>query len=223
MSEIIDLTLKVESKMPTCGTSWHQNVQIEQMGTLEEVGRNTSSILLGSHSGTHMDAPRHFIDEGSGIDSIDLNILCGDVNIVNLRNKEAGDIVHLSDIKRIKITTRMIFAFGWYKHWKSERYYKHFPYFSEEAINYLIKNGMRLMALDTPSPDCGDAIHSIDGRDSDSPNHKMMLKNGIVIVEYLNNTDLIDLSKKYEIIALPLRVVGVDGCPSRVILREVHV
>lgn len=223
MSEIIDLTLKVETNMPSCGTAWHQKVQIEQMGTLEEVGRNTSRILLGSHSGTHMDAPRHFIDDGPGIDSIDINLLCGDVGIVNLRNKEAGDIVHLSDLKNIKITTRMIFVFGWYKHWKSEQYYKHFPYFSEDAITYLMENGMKLMALDTPSPDCGDAIHNRGDSDADSPNHKRMLKSGIVIVEYLNNTDLIDFSKKYEIIALPLRIAGVDGCPARVIVREVSV
>ena len=75
---------------------------------------------------------------------------------------------------------------------------------------------MKLMAMDTPSPDNGNAISELD----DSPNHKTLLAADVVIVEYLNNTDRIDFRKEYEIIALPLKVVGADGSPSRVVLRE---
>ena len=81
------------------------------------------------------------------------------------------------------------------------------------------ENGMRLMALDTPSPDDGSAINNIS--DEDSPNHKFMLKKGVIIVEYLCNTDKLDLNKKYEIFALPLKIIGSDGAPARVIVREI--
>ena len=89
-------------------------------------------------------------------------------------------------------------------------------YFSEDAVDFLIKNGIKFMAMDTPSPDNGSNINSID----DSPNHKNLLRNNVVIVEYLTNTDLIDCQKVYNIYALPLKVKNSDGSPCRVILVE---
>ena len=62
--KIHDLSFDIETGMPTCGTPWHQVVSITQMGKINDVGRNTHAILLGSHSGTHMDAPYHFIEDG---------------------------------------------------------------------------------------------------------------------------------------------------------------
>ncbi|MBQ7582165.1 MAG: cyclase family protein, partial [Lachnospiraceae bacterium] len=211
MSHLIDLTLDVETGMPTCGTPWHQTVEIRSLGKLAEVGRNTSSILLGSHSGTHMDAPKHFIDNGKGIETLSLDLLCGPVTMVDLRNKQAGDVVTLDDVRELNITERMLFIFGWYKHFKTDRYYKDFPYFSGEAVDWLMEKGMRLMAMDTPSPDTGSAIYDTDAQEADSPNHKKMLAKEIIIVEYLCNTDMIDLSRQYELIALPLKLKGSDG------------
>ena len=215
--KIIDLTLEVEDNMPTCGTKWHQKVKIKQMGKLDEVGRNTSKIVLGSHSGTHMDAPWHFVKNGKTIESLDLNKLIGPAYVVNMRDKKAGSIVELEDVKKIKVHERMIFVFGWYHNWKTDKFYKDFPYFSQDAIKYLVKNGMKVMAMDSPSPDYGGYIKDPK---SDSPNHKYMLKNGIIIIEYLNNTDKLVPGKKYNFIGLPLKVKGSDGCPSRVVVEE---
>lgn len=213
---IIDLSLKIETGMPTCGTQWHQNVQIRPMGLIAEVGRNTHSILVGSHSGTHMDAPYHFIQNGKKIDEISMIDTCGEVSLVDFRqlNKK---MVDLEDVRKLAITEKMLFAFGWYKNWKTDKFYKEFPYFSEEAIDYLIDQGMKFIAMDTPSPDTGGAINERD----DSRNHKKMLEKQVIIVEYLANTDAIDFSKKYEIYALPLKIKGCDGAPCRVILKEV--
>lgn len=218
MSRVIDLTLPVETGMPTCGTPWHQKVSIERMGKISEVGRNTSKIILGSHSGTHMDAPLHFIEGGNDIKSLNLDYLCGAVTVVDLSRYGQGDVVPLSAVEHVKVTERMLFRFLWYKNWKTSRYYDKFPYFSGEAIDFLIDNGMKVIALDTPSPDDGGAITDLS---NDSPNHKKMLRKGIIIVEYLNNTEVLDASKKYEIIALPLKLVGSDGSPSRVIARDI--
>ena len=216
---IYDLTLNVETGMPTCGTPWHQVVEISRMGSIDSVGRNTSKIVLGSHSGTHMDAPLHFIDNANDVSTLDLNVLCGKVEIVDFTGFGQGDVVNLEDVRNIKIAERMLFRFDWFKKWKTNDYYKGFPYFSETAVEYLYENGMRLMALDTPSPDDGSAINNIS--DEDSPNHKFMLKKGVIIVEYLCNTDKLDLNKKYEIFALPLKIIGSDGAPARVIVREI--
>lgn len=214
--KIIDFSYVIENGMPTCGTSWHENVNIRQLGKISEVGRNTHSILLGSHTGTHMDAPYHFIECGRTIESTPLDVICGEISIVDFSSLKAGSIVTMSDVSELKITERMLFRFDWFKKWKTADFYKSFPYFSEDAVDFLIKNGIKFMAMDTPSPDNGSNINSID----DSPNHKNLLRNNVVIVEYLTNTDLIDCQKVYNIYALPLKVKNSDGSPCRVILVE---
>lgn len=217
-NELIDLSFKIESEMPTCGTAWHQRVDICPMGTIESVGRNTHRIVIGSHSGTHMDAPFHFIQSGETIDEMDIELMCGEIELIDFRNFTAGSVVLIEDVKKIRISKRMLFVFGWYHYWKTDQYYDGFPYFSEEAIDYLVANGMSFMALDTPSPDSGKAIFQSE---NDSPNHKKLLQKEVVIVEYLCNTDILDFSKKYEIFALPLKVAGADGAPARVLVREI--
>ena len=213
--KIIDLSLTIDNECMTCGTPWHEKVKIEQLGKIDEVGRNTSRIIFGSHSATHMDAPKHFIDEKYGIDELDLDVCIGNVQCVDFHNNDKP-VIDIEDLRDVDIVERMLFAFGWYRKWKTDEYYKGFPFFTESAIRYLVDNGMRLMALDTPSPDDGGAINVKD----DSPNHKYLLANDIIIVEYLTNTGAIDFSKNHELIALPLKIKGIDGSPARVVLKE---
>lgn len=216
MKSIIDLTIPIETNMPTCGTPWHQSVEVHQMGTLDDVGRNTSRFLLGSHSGTHMDAPTHFIQGGKTLENLDLNILCGPVKILDFTNVKENGILIKTDFEKCELGERILLRYGWYKNWKTDKYYRAFPYIDLEAAEYLIERGVKLIAMDTPSPDMGAAI----GEKDDSPVHKLLLQNEVIIVEYLTNTDQIRNDTEYEIIALPLKIVGVDGSPSRVLLRE---
>ena len=202
-------------EIPCGGTPWHQTVKLEQMGTIDTVGRNTHSILLGSHTGTHMDAPYHFVKGGRTIESTPLETLCGPISVIDFSKFKAGDVVQYDDVKDLKVTERMLFRFDWFKHWRTGDYYKAFPFFSEEAVSFLMANGIKLLAMDTPSPDDTKNINSID-----SPNHKALLSKDIIIIEYLNNTDQIDLAKKHTLVALPLKLKGSDGSPSRVILFE---
>lgn len=214
--KIIDLTYTIDETCMTCGVPWHEKVKINQLGTIESVGRNTHSITLGSHTGTHIDAPLHFLKHGSGIDTIDLEDVCGRCKIIDMSHKKMGDVVELEDVTKIDISKRMMFRFDWFRKWKDSGFYDGFPYFSVEAVSYLVENGMKVIALDTPSPDSGNAI----GADEDSPVHKFLLKNGIVIIEYLTNTDLIVDNKDYNMIALPLKIKDCDGAPARVIMIE---
>ncbi len=216
--KIYDLSFDIESGMPTCGTPWHQTVEISQMGKINSVGRNTHRILLGSHSGTHMDAPRHFIDDGRTMEQLDINMMWGKATVVDFRSKGEGSTVSLSDVKKISVKERMIFVFGWYHYWKSEKYYINFPYFETDAIEYLVESGMKVIALDTPSPDDGSAI-VVKGK-VDSPNHILLLNKGVLIIEYLNNTDVLVGGKEYELVSLPLKVKKSDGSPARVLVKE---
>ncbi len=210
--------MDIETNMPTCGTPWHQQVEISQLGRINTVGRNTHRIVIGSHSGTHMDAPYHFIEDGITMEALDINQMGGTVTVADFRSKGRGDIVTLDDVRSLDVKEKMIFVFGWYHYWKTEKYYKEFPYFETEAVKYLIENGMRVMALDTPSPDNGSGITDREG--TDSPNHIALLSNKVIIIEYLCNTDVLIGGKEYEMIALPLKIKGSDGSPARVLIKE---
>lgn len=214
--KIIDLSLTIDNKCLTCGTKWHQKVKITPLGRIDEVGRNTHSILLGSHSATHIDAPLHFFEEGIGVDTLKLEELCGEISVVDFSWKKKWDTVCIDDVSSLDIHQRMIFRFDWFKKWKQSDYYEGFPFFDLDAAQYLVDKGMRFMALDTPSPDNGAAINNKD----DSPVHKLLLGKKVIIAEYLTNTNLLDVSKRYNIIALPLKIQGCDGCPARIIAIE---
>jgi cyclase family protein len=214
--KIIDLSYTLDESCMTCGTPWHEKVKLVPLGTIETVGRNTHSITLGSHTGTHMDAPLHFLAGADSIDKVNLEKLCGSCKVVDMSYKGKGDIVTLEDVRPIEITTRMLFRFCWFRHWKTDMFYKGFPFFSEDAAKYLVDCGLKVLALDTPSPDDGNAIGKMD----DSPVHKILLKHDVTIIEYLTNTDRLDPNKSYDLFALPLKLRGCDGAPSRVIMVE---
>ena len=200
----------------TCGTSWHVKAALKPMGKINEVGRNTHVIRLGSHTGTHIDAPLHFFDGMDGIDRLDLSKVCGKCQVVDFSHIKAGEQVLLKDVANLAVTKRMLFKFNWFRQWQTKHFYKDFPFFSLQAAEYLLKNGLEVIALDTPSPDSSNGIGEFD----DSPVHKLFLENGVVIIEYLNNTDCLETGNMYTLIALPLKLRDCDGSPARVIMME---
>lgn len=213
---IIDLTMDIASGMKTCKTAWHSDVKVEVMGSIQEVGRNTRRIVLGSHSGTHMDAPLHFMEGGIGIDQLNLEAMCGDVNILDLSYCGPRTVVTPDMLDENLLSERILLKYGWYTMWETAEYYEGFPILSIEAAQKIVHAGVKFIAMDTPSLDSARAIQEKD----DSPVHKYFFKHNVIIVEYLTNTDAINRHKQYEIFALPLKVAGSDGAPCRVILRE---
>lgn len=217
-NEFVDLTHTLEDEIPCFHANWHVPFTIKQLGRIEEVGRETRHISMGTHTGTHMDAPRHFIPNGKTIESIPLSTLCGKVSIIDFSFLEENSAVTIDLLKKIEVTERMLFYFGWSKYWKdTAKFYKAYPYFTEEAVNYLIEKNIKLIGMDTPSPD--------DSRvkllsEKDSLIHKLFLKNEVVLVEYLNNLDIALEYNDWNIIALPLKIKEGDGSPSRIILTR---
>ncbi len=214
--KITDLSYELDDSCMTCGTAWHEKVSLTPLGTISEVGRNTHRIVMGSHSGTHMDAPLHFIDGADGINRADLEKICGPCSIVDMTEKTEDQIVEKQDIETLTIAERMLFRFDWFRNWKTDRFYKGYPYFSIGAARMLVDGGMKVIALDTPSPDSGKSL----GKGNDSPVHKLFLENGVTIIEYLTQTDRLDPCKSYQLVALPLKLKDCDGSPARVIMVE---
>jgi arylformamidase len=221
--KIIDLTHTMHNDMQRFHAEWHQKTEITQMGTIEKVGRETKRILMGSHAGTHIDAPRHFFQEGRTLDEFDLSCFIGPVTVCDFSNLSENEAVTVEMMKDIEIREKMIFYFGWSKMWTSNHFYHHYPYFSKELAMFLVEKGVKFIGMDTPSPD--DSRIEL-GSDRDSEIHKIFLHKNILLVEYLNNLEQVDFNVKWEIIALPMKFQNADGstceglsCKSIICLR----
>ncbi len=217
--KIIDLSLSLQEGMMTFPTHWHPVVEISILGRHGIEGRETRNLTLGTHTGTHTDAPLHFIPNGKGIDEVPLEVLVGEATVLNFApaqpNQEIG-IPALKEKLGSKVPTRLILRTDWSDYFGQMTYYNNYPYFSQEAARWLVDGGCRLIAMDTPSPD--NPAHSRSSG-NDSPNHKVLLGAEVVLVEYLCN--LRSLSKPVvELVVLPLKIKGADGAPTRCVAIE---
>ena len=217
--KFIDLTYQMQTGMITFAY-WHSPFVIKIAGRREIEGRETKQISFGSHCGTHVDAPLHFIKKGKTIPDIPLEKLIGEVTIADLSYLKENARVTEELLKKIKITEKMIFKFGWGKHWNKKKFYNGYPFFTELAAKYLIDKKVGLMAIDSPSPDDSRIKLTKEnlGTAIDSPIHKIFLRAGVVLVEYVANLNKLTDYKGWTIAAIPLKIKDADGCPARVFL-----
>ena len=213
--KIIDLSMILEEGMISFPQPWHPIVEIVQLGRHEIEGRETRKITMGTHTGTHIDAPRHFIPDAPTVDEIPLDQMNGLASVVNLTDFGPGQEVGLSDLEKAlgdRSAERVLLRFDWERMIGSLDYYYKSPYLSEDAAKWLIKKGCKLLGMDTPMPD-----NPENGRGctKDSPNHKILLGGGAILVEYMINISAIDRDI-INIIVAPIKVKEGDGAPARV-------
>lgn len=216
---IVDLTFPIQEGMTTFPVHWHPVVEITQLGRHGIENRETRRIVLGTHTGTHCDAPSHFIPNGASIDSIALDILVGPAVILDLTDCGRGDevgVARLEGLLGARRPERLVLKFGWSSQFSTLAYYTDHAFLSEDAATWLVENGVKLLAMDTPMPD---NPKNARGTPKDSPNHKILLGAGVVLVEYLNNLEALS-SPEVELIVLPLKILGADGAPARCIAIE---
>jgi arylformamidase len=217
--KIVDLSLPIEEGMMTFPTHWHPVVEVTILGRHGIEGRETRKVVFGTHTGTHADAARHFVPNGGTIDQIPLDTLIGPAIIADFtgcRALQEIDVVDLKEKLKGKVPARLILRTGWSEHFGEMKFYAEYPFLSEKAAQWLVDQGVRLIAMDTPSPD--NPAHS-RGTAKDSPNHKVFLGAGVVLVEYVTNLKAIS-SSEVELIVLPLKLKGADGCPVRCVAIE---
>lgn len=215
--KIIDLTYPIEEGMLTFNAHWHPSVSVEQLGRIDVEGRESRKIVFGTHTGTHVDAPLHFIKNGRSIDQIPIEKLLGEITILDFSHLGENSVVTKDMLEGKKITTKMLFKFGWGKHWTQKKFYQGYPYFTKEAAEFLISKNVELLSYDTPSPD--DSRIKL-GTERDSEIHKIFLKNNIILVEYLANLEKIKEYDGWNISVNPLMIKGGDGSPARVYLYK---
>ena len=197
----------------------HPVVEITILGRHGIEGRETRKVVLGTHIGTHADAPRHFIPNGQTIDEIPLDVLIGPATVVDFTGCQPLQPIDIADLEQKlhgKIPARLILRTGWSEYFGNLKFYNEYPFLSENAAQWLVEKGVRLIAMDTPSPD--NPAHS-RGTPKDSPNHKVLLGAEVVLVEYLANLKSLT-APEVELIVLPLKLKGCDGSPARCVAIE---
>jgi arylformamidase len=167
---------------------------------------NLGSITTSLHAGTHVDAPYHFDSFGPSIDQLSLGAFIGPALVMDLTGKETIGVSDL-DAKTLSAAPRLIIRTnGWKVHTK---FPESIPTISKDVPEHLRRCGIVLLGLDLPSVD------PIESKTLD--NHHALHARGISILESLYLKDV--PAGLYELIALPLHIVGADASPVRAILR----
>ena len=211
---IVDLTMTIEEGMQTFAAPWHPFVEITQLGRHGIENRETRKLTLGTHTGTHVDAPRHFLADGQTLDNIPLDRFVGPATVVDFSQvpprSEIG-VAALEEAVGARPTDRLILRFDGDRTLGTASYYSDHAYLSNDACRWLVKSGCRLLAMDTPQPD--NPLHGGQS-DYDSPNHKILLGNDCLLVEYLVNLSALRRNL-VEFIVAPLLIRNADGAPAR--------
>ena len=173
-------------------------------------GANVSRVDFGSHSGTHVDAPKHFFDDGAGADTLPLDVLMGPARLIAFDDSvtsvgEAELRAHdLRGVTRVLIRTRNS---AWLTSGTTE-FHPDFTFVAPDGAAYLVSLGVRLVGVDYLSVE---QFHSGHHR-----THRTLLGANVVIVEGLMLTE--PPPGDYELRCLPLRLAGLDGAPARAVL-----
>lgn len=208
--KIIDLTHTIKENMPVFPET--EPPKLSFVSTLEKDGFRETLLKMYSHTGTHMDAPAHVINNGVTLDKFSGNKFIGIGIVVDCSDLSEGDKIDISYINKYKGIIEdaefVLFKTGWDKYWDTEKYYSKFPIISEEVADYLVNSKKKGIGLDVIS------IDSIESEDL--PIHNKVLKHNLVIIENLCNLDQIG-SNLFTLCALPLKFINSDGAPTRVI------
>lgn len=209
MSRIYDISAPVETR----GLVYPGNPEIEiapQQAISQGAGANVSRISFGSHTGTHVDAAKHFFDDGQTVDNIPLEKLIGPAILIAVDDSNmsvtAADLAtfDLASQTRVLIRTRN----SSFLH--EREFHRDFTFLAPDGAEYLVSKGIELVGVDYLSIE---QFHSGHHR-----THRTLLEKNIVIVEGLNLRDV--PTGEYDFICLPLRLAGLDGAPARAALIQ---
>lgn len=199
----IDLTHKIENNMPVYpGTA---NVEIQSANIIEKDGFREKVISFCSHTGTHMDAPSHMLEQGKNLDDYNCSKFIGKALLVNIENEK--NIKDYAD--QLEVVDFVVFRTGWSKYWGKKKYFQNYPCINIKTTDYLTGFNLKGIGFDTIS---------IDPIDSKFENHYIVFENDMIIIENLTNLDQIN-EDIFELIVMPLNIKEADGSPIRAIGR----
>ncbi|MDZ7742924.1 MAG: cyclase family protein [Bacteroidota bacterium] len=171
---------------------------------------NLSRLNISAHTGTHMDAPRHFVKNGLSLDQMPIKAMTGPARIIQIRDRESIKIPELEkhDLRqgdKILFRTR-----NSEKDWATQPFMYDFVHLETDAAEYLARKKIQL---------CGIDYLSVSGiKKNETAVHRALLEAGIWIIEGLNLQEVEE--GNYELICLPVKIKDSDGAPARVLVRK---
>jgi arylformamidase len=206
--EWIDVSVPVRAGM----VHWpgDPEVKLERTTSIADgADANLTRMDMSAHTGTHMDAPLHFFDDDPGIETFPLDIALGRARVIRIEGEEPIDRGQLEGLdiqggERILFRTRNSDRSWWERDFDPS-----FVHVSVEAAEFLGEVGVALVGVD---------YLSVGGYESDgAETHRALLGAGAWIVEGLNLSEI--EPGDYDLICLPVKLVGSDGAPARVLVR----
>src|SRR3954451_1287600 len=171
---------------------------------------NVSRLALGTHTGTHVDAPRHFFDDKPGVDRLPLELLIGRTRVIDLPHRGGITEPHLAAAglrEDLRVLLRTPNSALWNS---SEGFHTDYTYISEDGAKFLVDQGVKVVGVDYLSVE--------QFKKAGAPAHHVLLGNGVIIIEGLNLSDA--EPGPYEMYCLPLKLANGDGAPARVVLKR---
>ncbi len=206
--KLIDVSVPLDPSLP----SYPGNTPF----TLEPIQRiakgdhaNLSSVHMSVHSGTHVDAPCHFFEGAPGTESLPLEMLVGRTRVVELTSRrgiEADDLAPLD----LREDVRVLFKTPNSRLWGDPEFHKDYVGVTESGARFLVDHGIKVVGVDYLSVE----VFKTPG----APAHHILLGGGTIVIEGLNLREV--EPGMYDMVCLPLRIVGSDGAPARVVLRR---
>jgi arylformamidase len=204
----IDVTAPLHAGTP----HWpdQPDVKLERMVSMDDGAVcNVSMLHMSVHTGTHMDAPLHFVANGIGMDQMPLEATIGPCRVVEIKDKESIKVKHLKPLKLRQGERLLIKTINSKRCWNDSKFVEDFVYISQDAAAYMVEHGIMTVGVD---------YLSVGGFFKDGiETHHHLLRACVWIIEGLN------LSKvkpgKYDLLCLPLKTLNCDGAPARVLLK----
>ncbi|MBI5472635.1 MAG: cyclase family protein [Ignavibacteriae bacterium] len=200
--KVFDLTHPITSDLPVY-FPWHPATTLEETATYKDNRCVVRRLSIGTHSGTHIDAPSHVLEGGFTMDAYDPSLWFMAAQVVDFTPREPGRAITADEFQAMNIREGIgvIVKTGWDVHFGSADYYKTYPPITNGAAEFLVSKKIKLLAADTP--------FKLDV-------HYTMLRKGIPLVTNLNNMK--DLPAGIvKLIAAPLLIANGDGAPARVL------
>ena len=214
IKKFVDLSWDVTEQTPIYPGDPEPKISVST--TLENEGYNLSRVSLGTQTGTHVDAPYHFSNEGETIENMELDFFFGEAVVIRVTDKNSNEKITMEDVmpydEKIKEGTIVLFNTNWYKKIGTEEFFTH-PYVSGEVAEYLVNRGVRFLCIDT--------INADQTGGTEFPVHDLFSEKRLMIGENWAYFDHIDFDNVV-LAAFPLKIVGTDGSPVRAVAMEIE-
>lgn len=171
---------------------------------------NNSQLVMGTHTGTHVDAPLHFFDGRPGVDAMPLELLIGRARVIDLPHRGGITEAHLAAAglrEDLRVLLRTPNSALWNT---SDGFHTDYTYLTEGGAKFLVEQGVKVVGVDYLSVE--------QYQKAGAPAHTALLGNGIIIIEGLNLSEA--EAGQYDMYCLPLRIANADGAPARVVLKR---